>query len=197
MHLTGLYMHVLHALPHDVTGWCVQLLHGLCCLIFLRHTFISSYFEDQSYLCFILEVIDCPVSHIFVSKFCQCKYYLTEQWDFWGRILSHLWSTDKRCEWDWNVLFGIVSHLGKWDGDELGETSYWVQVQLIILLKCLLASRDRLETSWKQLRHQTENLASALNEWHCQWLSWCFIHNSYQCANKRMCWILIRLSVTI
>jgi hypothetical protein len=35
MHLTGLCMHVLHALPHDVTGWCIQLLHGLCCFDFV------------------------------------------------------------------------------------------------------------------------------------------------------------------
>jgi hypothetical protein len=35
MHLTGLYMHVLHALPHNVTGRCMQLLHGLCCFVFV------------------------------------------------------------------------------------------------------------------------------------------------------------------
>jgi hypothetical protein len=29
MHLTGLCMHVLHALPHDVTGRCMQLLPGM------------------------------------------------------------------------------------------------------------------------------------------------------------------------
>jgi hypothetical protein len=31
MHLTGLCMHVLHALPHNVTGQFMQLRHGLCC----------------------------------------------------------------------------------------------------------------------------------------------------------------------
>jgi len=113
-------MHCPMTSQADACSYCMGSVVWFC----LRYTFISSYFEDQSYLCFILEVIDCPVSHIFVSKFCQWKYYLTEQWDFWGRILSHLWSTDKRCEWDWNVLFGILSHLGKWDGDELGGTSY-------------------------------------------------------------------------
>jgi hypothetical protein len=35
MHLTGLCMHVLHALHHDVTGWCMQWLHGLCCFDFV------------------------------------------------------------------------------------------------------------------------------------------------------------------
>ena len=38
MHLTGLCMHVLHALPRDVTGWCMQLLHGLCCFDFVSDT---------------------------------------------------------------------------------------------------------------------------------------------------------------
>ncbi len=31
MHLTGLCMHVLHALPHAITGRCMQLLQGLYC----------------------------------------------------------------------------------------------------------------------------------------------------------------------
>ncbi len=36
MHLTGICMHVcMHALPHDVTGRCMQLLHGLCCFYFI------------------------------------------------------------------------------------------------------------------------------------------------------------------
>ena len=35
MDLTGLCMHVLHALPHEVTGQCMQLLHGLCCFDFV------------------------------------------------------------------------------------------------------------------------------------------------------------------
>jgi hypothetical protein len=35
MHLTGLCMHELHALPHDITGQCMQLLHGLCCFDFV------------------------------------------------------------------------------------------------------------------------------------------------------------------
>jgi hypothetical protein len=35
MHLTGLSMHVQHALPHDVTDRCMQLLHGLCCFDFV------------------------------------------------------------------------------------------------------------------------------------------------------------------
>ena len=35
MHITGLCMHVLHALPHDVTGQCMQLLRGLCCFDFI------------------------------------------------------------------------------------------------------------------------------------------------------------------
>jgi hypothetical protein len=35
MHLTGLCMHVLHALSHDVTGRCMQLLHGLYCFDFV------------------------------------------------------------------------------------------------------------------------------------------------------------------
>jgi hypothetical protein len=28
-------MHVLHALLHDITGSCMQLLHGLCCFDFI------------------------------------------------------------------------------------------------------------------------------------------------------------------
>jgi hypothetical protein len=35
MHLTGLCMHVLHALPHGITGQSMQLLHGLCCFDFV------------------------------------------------------------------------------------------------------------------------------------------------------------------
>ncbi len=35
MHLTGLCVHVLHALSHDVTGRCMQLPHGLCCFDFV------------------------------------------------------------------------------------------------------------------------------------------------------------------
>ncbi len=35
MHLTGICMHVLHALPHDITGRCMQLLHMLCCFNFV------------------------------------------------------------------------------------------------------------------------------------------------------------------
>jgi hypothetical protein len=35
MHLTSLCMHVLHELLHDVTGQCMQLLHGLCCFDFI------------------------------------------------------------------------------------------------------------------------------------------------------------------
>ncbi len=35
MHLTGLSMHVLHALPHNVTGRCMQLLNRLCCFDFV------------------------------------------------------------------------------------------------------------------------------------------------------------------
>jgi hypothetical protein len=35
MHLTGVCMHVLHALPHDITNWGMQLLHGLCCFDFV------------------------------------------------------------------------------------------------------------------------------------------------------------------
>jgi hypothetical protein len=35
MHLTGLCMHVLHALPHDITGQCMQLLHGLFSINFI------------------------------------------------------------------------------------------------------------------------------------------------------------------
>ncbi len=31
MHLTGLCIHALHALPHDVTDQFMHLLHGLCC----------------------------------------------------------------------------------------------------------------------------------------------------------------------
>jgi hypothetical protein len=27
--------HVLHGLPHDITGQCMQLLHGLCCFDFV------------------------------------------------------------------------------------------------------------------------------------------------------------------
>jgi hypothetical protein len=35
MHLTGLCMHVLRDLPHDITGRCMQLLHELCCFDFV------------------------------------------------------------------------------------------------------------------------------------------------------------------
>jgi hypothetical protein len=35
MHLTDLCIHVLHALPHDITGRFMQLLHGLCCSDFV------------------------------------------------------------------------------------------------------------------------------------------------------------------
>jgi hypothetical protein len=33
-------MHVLHALPHDITGRCMQLLHGLCCFDFISDILI-------------------------------------------------------------------------------------------------------------------------------------------------------------
>ena len=35
MHLTGLCMHAQHTLPNDITGPCMQLLHGLCCFDFI------------------------------------------------------------------------------------------------------------------------------------------------------------------
>jgi hypothetical protein len=47
MHLTGLCMHVQHALPHDITDLCMQLLHELCCFEFISDI-ISSYFGGKA-----------------------------------------------------------------------------------------------------------------------------------------------------
>ncbi len=35
MRVTDQCMHVLHALSHDITGWCMQLLYGVWCLDFI------------------------------------------------------------------------------------------------------------------------------------------------------------------
>jgi hypothetical protein len=49
MHLTGLCMHVLHALPHDVTGQYMQLLHGLCCFDFVSDIPLSPATLNKTY----------------------------------------------------------------------------------------------------------------------------------------------------
>jgi hypothetical protein len=41
MHLTALCMHVLHVLPNDVKGQCMQLLHRVCCFDFVSYIPLS------------------------------------------------------------------------------------------------------------------------------------------------------------
>ncbi len=70
MHLTGLCMHALHALSHDVTGRCMQLLPRALLFWFrLRYTFISSYFG------FMVHTANLVVSVSYVSGRCKKKHF--------------------------------------------------------------------------------------------------------------------------
>jgi hypothetical protein len=50
MHLTNLCMHLLHALPHDIKGQCMQLLHGLLYLQLLCQDHTSHRYLKKSRL---------------------------------------------------------------------------------------------------------------------------------------------------
>ncbi len=66
MHLTGLCMHALHALSHDVTGRCMQLLpRALLFWFHLGYTFISSYFG------FMVHTANLVVNVSYVSGRCK------------------------------------------------------------------------------------------------------------------------------
>jgi hypothetical protein len=62
MHLTGLCMHVLHALPHDVTGRCMQLLLCLCCFDFVSDIPLSTATLDY-------------YQQFCEKQLCQCKHH--------------------------------------------------------------------------------------------------------------------------